>query len=222
MESVRQILTTYDGKLIDCCYEVRMWMNELEPDDQVKAFRELAELCGTVNTDKTYVIPNSIPEKEFLGLRNSYGSYVDELLSATLKKGYQMGLDEDDFYRLLWNNIVSSNIFVSDTEQAFALYYMVIDRRLPYFYLDHGVTMENEEFKKYMKQNEYAIRRIRFILYNEFSQKTEESSLLIKELNQLDGSEDQIVVMAALLDTLRDDIKRLKKRIRQISGDQDD
>jgi hypothetical protein len=187
--------------------------------EQVQVVQRLSEIFGKVKSDRSRILVGCVSEDELEVFQDSYGKYIDELLLAVLKKAYNLGLEKEDFYDLLWKTVINTNFFNSIKERAFALYYMVIDRRLPYYPLEKGMLMEGQIFRKILKQNEETINRIKFILYLQFSQKTEEASLILKELVKLTSIEDQVIVLAAMLDIMRQEERRLRKRIRELDDE---
>ena len=54
------------------------------------------------------------------------------------------------------------------------------------------------------------------ILFNSFSQKTEEASIILDEIVGLDSYEDQVVVLASILGILRQEQKRVYDAIREM------
>ena len=50
-----------------------------------------------------------------------------------------------------------------------------------------------------MIENRDVIAKLRFILNHGFTQKTEEASLIVRELTKLDTYEEQVIAMVAVL-----------------------
>ena len=138
-------------------------------------------------------------------------------MSVNLKKAYQNGYSAQEFYRSLWIGICNSGIITTLIERAFAMYYIAIDKKIPYFYLKSGVLMSNEEFRACMKKNEENLQKIRFILASEYSQKTEEASLVLNELINAESFEDQIIIMTGVLSILRSEQNRMRKVIQKLN-----
>ena len=133
-----------------------------------------------------------------------------------MKKAYNMGMEQEEFYELLWGNVVKSDMFSKIEEKSFALYYIVIDRKIPYFLLEKGMRMDNDTFKKCREKNLEVIKKMRFILFNSFNQKTEEASIILDEIIGLESYEDQVVVLASILGILRQEQKRVYDAIREM------
>lgn len=63
------------------------------------------------------------------------------------------------------------------------------------------------------------MRKIQFILSSNFSQKTEEASLIIDELINAKSYEDQIILMTCILNTMRNDEKKLRRLLQQLKDE---
>lgn len=217
---VKDLLCSYRGELIDCCL---YFYNEIkhEPyEKQVSCFQVLCEEYGAVKSNETVIIEKAIRKSELDVLADQYGDYVNEILNSLLKKSYNIGYSSREFYHDLWAAFINGGIITSEKEYAFAIYYIIIDRKIPYFALEPGLQMDNQRFENYMIENRDVIAKLRFILNHGFTQKTEEASLIVRELTKLDTYEEQVIAMVAVLSTLRDEQKRLRKYIKSIIDDQ--
>lgn len=126
---------------------------------------------------------------------DTYGKNVDGMLEAFLKKG----LDSKTFYQELWKGIQENPVLVTDKEKAFAFYFILIDTRIPYFELEPGIEMSNEEYINIQKELSEEMKRARFILYAPTKQKTERTSRLIHMLDALGDERQKAVFMAQIL-----------------------
>lgn len=214
-ERIYAIAKNYSGYVIDVCYEIINEIEGLSFAEQVEIINCFCEIFGTVKSEKTMEIPQHISDDKFNDLKELYASYVDQMLETTLKKAYSIGMDIDSFYEVLWGNVIKSDMFCEIEEKSFALYNIVIDRRIPYFHLEKGLRMEEDEFEKYRDKNIEILKKMHFILSNSFGQKTEEASIILQEIIRLDNYEDRVVVLAWVLDLLRQEQKRFFDAIRE-------
>lgn len=214
-EKIDELLKKFSGRIIDLCYEIVDGIKENDFEEQVDIVGYFCETFGTVKSEKTLEIPSHVSDKTLENLEELYGKYVDELLETTLKKAYNMEMNNTSFYQLLWGNIVKADMFGEVKEKTFALYYIVIDRKIPYFLLKKGMRMDDDTFKKYSEKNLDVIKKIRFILFNSFSQKTEEASIILDEIVGLDSYEDRVVVLVSILEMLRQEKKRAYDAMRE-------
>lgn len=215
-QDLERILKTYSGSAINLCVYVLEQTKELSFEEQVEFVSELCEQFGMVKSDKSFSIPEVISEDDKENLKDEYGKYVDGVLEASLKKAYNNTYTKDEFYRLLWGNFVKTEMLATDEEKAFALYYIAIDRKVPYFQMEKGLLMENDEFNKLRRQTKESIQRVEFILANSYKQKTEEASLILTELINLGSFEEQTVVLAALLASMRKEQKQMLDAVKEV------
>lgn len=216
VQDVKELLCTYRGELIDCCLYFYNIVKEESYERQIECFQTLCEEYGSIKSNETVILEKAIEKKELDILTDQYGEYVDEVLNSLLKKAYSETYSSRQFYHNLWAAFINGGIITSSKEFAFAIYYVIIDRKIPYFVLEQGLQMDNKMFENYMIENREVIAKLRFILNRSFTQKTEEASLLVRELTQLNTFEEQVIAMVAILSTLRDEQKRLKKFLNRI------
>lgn len=215
-EIIKELLNSYDGELIDVCLYIYLNMKDQSYEQQVDCFQTLCEMYGTVKTNETTMIERVISNEELDVLIDQYGEYVNQVLNSLIKKSYREGYSTRQFYHNIWAAFVNGGVVTQDKEFAFAIYYTVIDRKIPYFVLEWGLKMNNQEFANCMYENREVIAKLRFILNHDFVQKTEEASLLIKEIIKLEKFEDQVIAMVAILSSLRNEQKRLKKLLNKV------
>lgn len=177
---VDKVLREGDGEPFDICDYLYQGLIQLNIQDQPSAFQYICELFGTVESSENFGIVASKYRNKEDTLRSQYGSLVNSLIELYIKRN----VEESDFYSSLWNNIMSSGLFSQEEERIFALYYILIDKRIPYFRLDPAslYSLSNDRFKQIRNDNIRAIQKIRFILKANFSQKTERASALLAEL----------------------------------------
>ena len=209
-------LKSFSGKTINLCYELYNIIIRENNDDQYELVSHICNTYGSVDSEKTIEVNEHISEKTQEELKEMYGEYVDELLKVLLKKAYLQGFEEYDFYHVLWDSITDSKVLSDEESKVFALYYILIDRRIPYYYIKKGMLMDNGIYRKYQEHNKDVIRRLRFVLSSSYGQKTEEASIILDELTNLDNLEDQVVVLAAVIGTLRNETKRAIDKIKKL------
>ncbi len=215
-QDVKNLLCSYRGELIDCCLYFYNSVKEELYAQQVECFQVLCEEYGSVKSNETVILENAIPKSELDILTDQYGEYVNQVLSSLLKKSYIERYSSRQFYHNLWAAFINGGIITLEKEYAFAIYYVIIDRKIPYFFLERGLQMDDQIFESYMIENRDVIAKLRFILNHSFTQKTEEASLIVQELTRLETFEEQVIAMVAILSTLRDEQKRLKKFLNRI------
>lgn len=108
-------------------------------------------------------------------------------------------LSEEEFYDLLWQTINQGAMFIDKEERVMALFMCKCDKRLPYYELGEGISMENEEYKAYFDKLKTEILRVKFIVNGQFEQRTQQASLLVEELEKVNGKEEKAVMMSLIV-----------------------
>lgn len=139
-----------------------------------------------------------VSSAELSDLKHDLGKIVDTMFELYLKKN----LDPKVFYEKISDNIWESPLFDSEKTRAFALYYLWIDARIPYYQLDSGMLMGDEEFRRLTEILQRKISKARFILItNYLTQRTQRASELLKILDEV-GAEDEerrVVLLAHII-----------------------
>ena len=220
MLDVKDLLCTYRGELIDLCLYFYNSVKAESYEQQVECFQVLCEEYGSIKSNETVFLENTISKRELDILTDQYGEYVNQVLNSLLKKSYNEVYSSHQFYHNLWAAFINGGIVTEEKEYAFAIYYIIIDKKIPYFVLEQGLRMDDQMFDNYMLASQDVVAKLRFILNHSFTQKTEEASLIVQELTKLDTFEEQVIAMVAILSTMRDDQKRLKKFLDRIMDGQ--
>ncbi len=100
----------------------------------------------------------------------------------------------------MWEKISTDLFFEDDKIKAFVIFKFAQNVLMPYIEIDVPLTMKDESFNDILNQNQLVIMKIRHILALNFSQKTEVSSLILKELQNIKTFEEQSVVLAVALE----------------------
>lgn len=198
-EQIRQILTFGDGtklNLIFACYNI---IRAAPEDEQGELVGFLAESIDELESSKEVRVDEVITEQERLELKKLYAKTIDAVFDSLIAQNEPSGV----FYQRLWT-AVNSPIFPDDKAQAFALYWVMIDRKIPYFQVEPGMKMANEEFKKRLSELRNDRVKIRFLLERDFSQRTEQADLILKVIQNA-SEMDRPVLMAYLIAIARMD-----------------
>ena len=200
-ELSREVDTTLalgDGKKINICYALFKIIEKVKPDQQPALLRHVAESFDESESSHELKIGDFISDNEKDQLKKKYGDLVDEMLDMLLNENPQ----EDHFYKSLWE-MLHNPIFGDEKSRIFALYYVLIDRRIPYFHLEAGFKMSNEDWRSTSLRLRRERAKIRFILASHFSQRSEEGDLILKELDRAQTYEDKISLIGYMLFELR-------------------
>ncbi|MBQ3558421.1 MAG: hypothetical protein IJA07_02760 [Agathobacter sp.] len=200
---IERLMRKSSGRIIDLCYEVIDIVKNENFEEQVNQITFFLKNFDIEKDVDTVELTQRITNEEIENLKELYGEYVDSVLETAWKKAYNKSLKEEEFYELLWSGIIKSNILSEIEEISFALYYIIIDVRIPYFPLEQGLKMPEKDFKKVLVSNFEIFKKIRFILSSSFDQKTEEASIILNEIYKLKSEEERVVLLAAIINMFR-------------------
>ncbi len=193
-QNILTILQTASGSRVDIAYAI---YNQIVCSGNRKAenlafFLEHSE--NVESSNETHIEKVYSEEDKYQYIKD-YGKVIDGTLEALIKKNYE----KEKFYDELWLFIEENPLLDSEKLKAFALYYIWIDARVPYFKLDAGIKMPNDEYIKIRKNMLNDIKKARFILNCPTAQKTERASRLVKMLDNLSEEKEKAVFMAQIL-----------------------
>lgn len=192
--AIEEALRVLEGEQIDICYHIYKLISSVEGKEPelLRFFYENSEMIESSDEERVEVM---FSEGERRSLEECYGKMVNGLLEATLRKK----LPVEEFYQALWKAIAENPVLEDEKEKVFAVYYIWIDVRIPYFELEQGIKMSNADFMEITKKRLEDIKRIRFIMTAPLEQKTERASLLLKMLEGVPDEKERTVLMAQIM-----------------------
>lgn len=192
--NIAHILQTASGDKLDITYQIY----DLILADQGNEPQTLAyfiKCSEEMESSSEEHVEKHFSEEEKYQFTVAYGKMIDGSLEALLRENYT----EDEFYARLWNFIENTPILSEKKKKVFALYYIWVDVRVPYFQLKPGLRMSNETFQQYCKSLDPLIREARFILFAPTDQKTERASRLLSLIERLENENEKAVLMVQIL-----------------------
>lgn len=145
-QTIMKKLKTLEGKQIDVCYQIYKVITSIKGKEPelLRFFYENSEM---IEVNHEEIAESIFSDEEEIKLESCYGTLVNGMLEVALKKK----LAVDEFYRYLWNAIAENSMLGEEKEKAFAVYYIWLDMRVPYFELESGIQMENDVFAEVVK-----------------------------------------------------------------------
>ena len=173
-------LKNVEGQTFDICAELYKMISASEPTQQDKLFQYVCITFGTIKSNEKFSVPISPFSAQKERLEEQYGDVVNSIIKTFI----QQNSEENDFYHSVWLMINESLLFDTEAKRAFAFYYTLIDKRIPYFKIDETLlySMSNERFSELRQKTAHDRQRIRFIIRSAISQKTERAAILLNEL----------------------------------------
>jgi len=190
---LRGFLSTVKGESFDiCAASFKIIMNSENPES---TFRYFLEMGVAIESNESVEVEAYFTASSLQRLTHSCEDLVDGVLNKLTSANYT----EDDFYSRLWSAILNDDIFSTEEEKIYALYSIYSDRRIPYYQLESGIKMLNENFAAITESIFEDIKKAIYILNTRFEQRTEEASLLMNLLNSHASIEEQTVLLANIL-----------------------
>lgn len=178
-KAILNFLQNVDGQPFDICDVLFKMISASDPTQQDELFQYICELFGTIKSNEKTPAPISEYNAQKDRLEEQYGDIVNSII----KTFGQQNSEEKVFYHSLWSIINESLLFDTDAKKIFALYFVLIDKRIPYFKIDDALlySMSNEHFSELIQKTAREGQKIRFILKADISQKTERAAILLNE-----------------------------------------
>lgn len=185
---------TKNDRLNICACIYRMLIEQ--PDDAPEALRYFFENSERIESANSRTADGNISESTGKELKKQYAELVDALFEQQLSKNLPISV----FYQKIWEVISVSPCFDDENARIFALYYIWIDARIPYFQLDDGISMSNKEFQEYSEQMLTDIQKARFILRSKFfEQRTSRASVLLGLIESQKSDKEKAVLLSHIL-----------------------
>ena len=178
-KAILSFLQNADGQSFDICDILFRMISASEPTEQDELFQYACEIYGTIKSNKKTPVPISNYSAQKDRLEEQYGDVVNSII----KTFGQQNTEEKVFYHSIWSIINESFLFDTDGKKIFALFYVLVDKRIPYFKIDASLlySMSNEHFSELQQKTAREGQKIRFILKSDISQKTERAAILLNE-----------------------------------------
>lgn len=167
-----------------------------EDVDSVDLFRFFLENADDIESDASAKANDIFSEADVKEYTKKYGSLTDAVFEKILAENHP----ETQFYKKLWESINESVIFDTEKARIFALYYIWIDIRIPYYQLGNGMSMTNQKFSEITNSIKGDIKKARFILRtNIFDKRSNRSSILLELIEKQPSVEERTVLLAHII-----------------------
>lgn len=208
----------------DLCVMIYHYIISCPEEIQPELFRYFSENLCEIKSNESQEIP------EFISLRKvvEYSRAGVELLVKFIEGLYKRGVNEEEFYKNLWEYIKKSPDFADENARCVAFFNCFKSKKVPYLDTSKAVTMDNDEFSSTydIALNSDYIKKIIKIKTFGFEQRTEEYSMI---LSVIDSCEDFKVrtILLMMLSDIEEKSKNpleefLKKRLSQMKAKVDD
>lgn len=213
-ELIYNAFTMTAQRNVNFVYQLTDLILEQDESVQYKLFQYVCEKWGTLESSGEIAPPEVISESKCEKYKVLYGEMVDGTLLSYIRLGLLKNWDRDEFYKQLWMNISSNTLWTEKEEKAFAIYYIVIDARSPYFNIGSGLRMSNEDYSHLQDEVFDKIQKFHFINALEYEQKTEKASLICNLIEELETPEKKAVLMSRIIGFYEDKTENIIRRLR--------
>ncbi len=155
----------------------------------------IAFLNSEENSDDSIVIEEFHPKEQYESALNEVfkfmGNVVNNLVTANP--------DEREFYLSLLEKINDDTIFETDIKKSLAIMSLKTSVKIPYYKLDEGLKLGEDDYRKLIDDNLTAVRKSLFIVNSGLEQNTEVASLLLNLIKEQKSDKVKAVILANVL-----------------------
>ncbi len=134
-----------------------------------------------------------LTENDVAGLKERLGQLIDTFLDVIIREQH----DTHTFYQQL-ALMLDNPILRSDKDRGFAFYWCYIDKRLPYFQLDEGLSLSNDDWRDLGIALRPEKAKIRYILATEWISRSSQADHILRVLDERSDVE-RVRLMAFLI-----------------------
>lgn len=190
----------WSGRLEDACYELMEMINQENEDRKKDAFQFICENIKNIKSNNSVEVKPYFAENEIDLLSQMYSDFIDEAIYTSKYKADFYNKTKEEFYDILWKTVFCAPLLTTPKEKAFGLLWIIVDNKIPYVNIGHGLNVEEDEFKRISIENRAVVDKIRYILNYPFEKKTQLASLLLDEILGLKSYKNQVVGLVYLLE----------------------
>lgn len=195
-EKITELVLHYNGELYNFCYKIIEESEDLEKD-----FEYICKNLLRTPEEKTIPINVYINKEERDLIWKIYEGKIEGILSEIVNKANYGLLKPECFYSELLDSLQKN--FTEKKELAVAFERILRDSRIPFEYLGKSLMMEQNIYKEKVKKNKKSIDKILYALRIEYSQKTEQASVLLNIIDGIEEYDDKVVVFSQLIDAIQ-------------------
>lgn len=194
IDELLRVARARQSSLWETCLAVWEFISQKESAEREEYFILFMKQVGIEE-----VAPENIQQylsKELLTHINSdIGSLEERVVDNLLRQKPE----EDVFYQKLYEKICDSSLLPDLDAQVAYFACLWLDPRIPYFFLDDGYMMSNEEYADIRQEIMPALKKADFVLVYPFRQKTQRASHLMAVADSLADERQKTVYWANVI-----------------------
>lgn len=192
---ITNLLQTLSGERFNISGEIYEILKE-EDDNQIgELLQFFFESAEEIKSSEEKEARQFLTEGVVLDYTRLYGKIVDGILENLLEQRPC----KEKFYEILWKKLALNGLFENDLIRIFALYYIWIDMRIPYFELPETINFEEEKYRQIIEKHRSKIQEARFILSSNFTQWTQVSYHLLRLMDDIVSKEERTVFLSCIM-----------------------
>lgn len=175
-----------------CCSAVWEYIESQPAENQEEIFNIFLNEIDLY--DFKFSAPPSVDFEEKSGFRDA-----KEIEQRIIKTLVSENNTEEAFYHTLWEKINDPYLFETSNEQTAFLCALWSDPRIPYFQLEEGSRMDNDEYQAISLKLKPLLKKANYILNTTIEQKTQRASLLMAIADSIDNEREKTVFWAKII-----------------------
>ena len=190
-KQITQLIDGAESSIYEICEGGNRILTEAESPELLRFF---LEKISVVRADRVIV-----SEQKMVEMQNGEGQY-GKMWAETLKILLYQGVEQEEFYKKLWESIYHFPVLDTDNARVYALLFTSLNQCIPYYQPKNVIRMEDGEYAAYVAKLMENIKAAGCMFGYPFTQRTERASALLSILEQCESSEERVVVLANMLD----------------------
>lgn len=187
------IKTSY-GKTEDMC--AYFYLNYIkDQDDDTAQDNLITYLSHNEKSEETFWVKEIYSKSEYEQAFKEIFGFFNSIINNLVR----LNLEENEFYNKLLTKINDDTIFESDCKKSVAIMILMASLKIPYFKLDQGRKIDEDEYDRIINENLSIIQKSLFIVNAELEQNTETASLLLKLIDEQNDENVKSVILANIL-----------------------
>ncbi len=194
IDELLEVVKANQTMIWDTCLAVWEFISQKEPPEKAEYFVLFMSQIGIEQVE-----PEDIEQYFSKELLEHIGSDIKSLEDRVVDNLIRQKPEEDVFYEKLYEKICDSSLLPDLDAQTAFFTCLWLDPRIPYFYLDDGYRLSNEEYAATRREIMPALKKADYVLVHPFRQKTQRASHLMALADSLANERQKTVYWANVI-----------------------
>lgn len=192
--NITDLLKRNNGRLIDIAYkanEIILKSGDFAPELLQFFFEKEFSVMNYDETEDQAIVAEKDVKRYITKYAEKIWSWLDNVLENRPST--------TDFYKSLYNYLNDKTKWKNENIRAFVFLTVWIDPRIPYYRPESGIKIDEDEFVKITKKISKARGVVKTVIFTKYSLRTEEASVLLKQIEGLATTEEKAVLLAYII-----------------------